>query len=197
MRLSPSSNPKQAATVSKKKLSDAMAIISYDEKPGIHAIATTAPDLPPEPGVHATFAREHEYKRHGTISSLAGIDLVTGKVHALVKDRHRSREFIEFLKLLDAAYPAHTAIKLILDNHSAHISKETKAWLADQPAHRFEFTFTPKHGSWLNLVEDFFSKTCRSSPPPHPRRVQTGTQGSDHGCHGLFQSGARRSHLGL
>ena len=153
---------KQAAGVSKKKLSDAMAIISYDEKPGIQAIATTAPDLPPEPGVHATFAREHEYKRHGTISLLAGIDLVTGKVHALVKDRHRSREFIEFLKLLDAAYPAHTAIKLILDNHSAHISKETKAWLADQPAHRFEFTFTPKHGSWLNLVEGFFSKLARS-----------------------------------
>ena len=153
---------KQAAAVSKKKPSDAMAIISYDEKPGIQAIATTAPDLPPEPGVHATFAREHEYKRHGTISLLAGIDLVTGKVHALVKDRHRSREFIEFLKLLDAAYPAHTAIKLILDNHSAHISKETKAWLADQPAHRFEFTFTPKHGSWLNLVEGFFSKLARS-----------------------------------
>ena len=87
-----------------------MAIISYDEKPGIQAIATTAPDLPPEPGVYATFAREHEYKRHGTVSLLAGIDLVTGKVHALVKDRHRSREFIEFLKLLDAAYPAHTAI---------------------------------------------------------------------------------------
>jgi transposase len=93
---------------------------------------------------------------------LAGIDLVTGKVHALVKDRHRSREFIEFLELVDAAYPAHTAIKLILDNHSAHISKETKAWLADQPAHRFEFTFTPTHGSWLNLVEGFFSKLARS-----------------------------------
>ena len=59
--------------------------------------------------------------------SFAGIDLVTGKVHALVKDRHRSREFIEFLKLLDAAYPAHTAIKLILDNHSAHISKTSLA----------------------------------------------------------------------
>ena len=51
---------------------------------------------------------------------------------------------------------------MILDNHSAHISKETKAWLADQPAHRFEFTFTPKHGSWLNLVEGFFSKLARS-----------------------------------
>lgn len=114
------------------------------------------------PGVHATLARDHEYKRHGTLSVLAGIDLLTGKVHALVKDRHRSRELIEFLKLLDAAYPANTAIKLILDNHSAHISKETRAWLDAQPAGRFEFTFTPKHGSWLNLIEGFFSKFARS-----------------------------------
>ena len=153
---------KETAAAAKRKPSDAVAIISYDEKPGIQAIANTAPDLPPEPGTHATFARDHEYKRHGTVSLLAGIDLLTGKVHALVRDRHRSREFIEFLKLLDAAYPARTAIKLILDNHSAHISKETRAWLADQPAGRFEFTFTPKHGSWLNLVEGFFSKLTRS-----------------------------------
>ncbi len=153
---------KETAAAAKQEPSDAVAIVSYDEKPGIQAIATTAPDLPPEPGRHATFARDYEYKRHGTVSLLAGIDLITGKVHALVKDRHRSREFIEFLKLLDAAYPSHTAIKLILDNHSAHISKETKAWLAEQPAGRFEFTFTPKHGSWLNLIEGFFSKLARS-----------------------------------
>src|SRR5258708_7965652 len=153
---------KETAAAAKQEPSDAVAIVSYDEKPGIQAIANTAPDLPPEPGRHATFARDHEYKRHGTVSLLAGIDLLTGQVHALVKDRHRSREFIEFLKILDAAYPAHTAIKLILDNPSAHISKETKAWLADQPAGRFEFTFTPKHGSWLNLVEGFFSKLTRS-----------------------------------
>ena len=153
---------RETAAASKKKPSDAVAIVSYDEKPGIQAIATTAPDLPPEPGAQATFARDHEYQRHGTVSLLAGIDLLTGAVHALVKDRHRSREFIEFLKLLHAAYPAHTAIKLILDNHSAHISKETKAWLAEQPAGRFEFTFTPKHGSWLNIVEGFFSKLARS-----------------------------------
>ncbi|MDH2346212.1 MULTISPECIES: IS630 family transposase [unclassified Bradyrhizobium] len=138
------------------------AILSYDEKPGIQAIATTGRDLPPEPGVHACFARDHEYRRHGTLSLLAGIDLLSGQVHALVRDRHRSREFIEFLKLLDAAYPASTAIKLILDNHSAHISRETKAWIATRPAGRFEFTFTPKHGSWLNLVEGFFSKFARS-----------------------------------
>src|SRR5712671_3694677 len=145
-----------------KRRGKPVAIVSCDEKPGIQAIATTAPDLPPEPGAHATFARDHEYKRHGTLSLLAGIDLLTGKVHALVRDRHRSREFIEFLELLDTAYQPHTAIKLILDNHSAHISKETRAWLASQPVGRFEFTFTPKHGSWLNLVEGFFSKLARS-----------------------------------
>jgi transposase len=142
---------KKAAAKSNKP-DKPVAIVSYDEKPGIQAIATTAPDLPPEPGVHATFARDHEYKRHGTLSL----------VHALVRDRHRSREFIEFLKLLDAAYPASTAIKLILDNHSAHISRETRTWLAAQVPGRFEFTFTPKHGSWLNLVEGFFSKFARS-----------------------------------
>jgi len=153
---------KAAAKAKKKKPGKPVTIVSYDEKPGIQAIATTAPDLPPVPGTYATFARDYEYKRHGTLSLLAGIDLLTGKVHALVKERHRSREFIEFLKLLDAAYPASTAIKLILDNHSAHISRETQAWLAAQPAGRFEFTFTPKHGSWLNLIEGFFSKFARS-----------------------------------
>jgi transposase len=151
-----------AKAMKAKKPGKPVTIVSYDEKPGIQAVATTAPDLPPVPGTYATFARDYEYKRHGTLSLLAGIDLLTGKVHALVKERHRSREFIEFLKLLDAAYPAGTAIKLILDNHSAHISRETQAWLAAQPAGRFDFTFTPKHGSWLNLIEGFFSKFARS-----------------------------------
>jgi transposase len=139
---------KKAAAASRKNPSDTVAVISYDEKPGIQAIATTAPDLPPSAGVHA-------------ITLLAGINLMTGRVHALVKDRHRSREFIEFLKLLDTPYPPRTAIHLILDNHSAHISRETRAWLADQPSGRFEFTFTPKHASWLNLVEGFFSKPAQ------------------------------------
>jgi transposase len=150
------------APAKSKRRGKPVAIVSCDEKPGIQAIATTAPDLPPEPGVHASFARDHEYKRHGTLSLLAGIDLLTGKVHALVRDRHRSREFIELLRLLDAAYPRSTTIKLILDNHSAHISRETRAWLATRPSGRFEFTFTPKHGSWLNLIEGFFSKFARS-----------------------------------
>src|SRR5260370_7500562 len=71
---------KKAAAKSNKP-DKPVAIVSYDEKPGIQAIATTAPDLPPEPGVHATFARDHEYKRHGTLTLLAGIDLLTAKLH--------------------------------------------------------------------------------------------------------------------
>ncbi len=139
-----------------------IAILSYDEKPGIQALGTTAPDRPPVPGKHRSLGRDHEYLRHGTLSLLAGIDLVSGKLHARLEERHRSREFIDFLKQIDAAYPCDTAIKLILDNHSAHISKETKAWLAQQPKGHFEFVFTPKHGSWLNLIEGFFSKMARS-----------------------------------
>lgn len=139
-----------------------VAIVSYDEKPGIQAIATTAPDLPPLPGKQACFARDFEYKRLGTLSLLAGIDLLSGRVHATVEERHRSREFVAFLKKLDAAYPAGTEIKIILDNHAAHMSKETRAWLAEQDDGRFSFVFTPKHGSWLNLIEGFFSKMARS-----------------------------------
>ena len=139
-----------------------VAILSDDEKPGIQALGTVAPDLPPVPGKHKCLGRDYEYVRHGTLSLLAGIDLVTGKLHGRLEERHRSREFIAFLEQIDAAYPCGTAIKLIMDNHSAHISKQTKAWLAEQPEGRFEFVFTPKHGSWLNLIEGFFSKMTRS-----------------------------------
>ena len=117
-----------------------LAIVSYDEKPGIQAIGTTAPDRPPLPGTSPTVMRDHEYKRHGTLTLMAGIDLLTGHVHALVKERHRSREFIEFLKLLDAAYPTDTAIEIILDNHSAMSRARPRAgWrrspLAASPSH--------------------------------------------------------------
>ena len=137
------------------------AFISYDEKPGIQAIASTAPDRPPVPGGHATVGRDYEYKRHGTLTLMAGLDLMTGHIHSAIVNRHRSREFVAFLKQLHASYPAHTTIRLVLDNHSAHISKETRAYLATTP-NRFEFVFTPKHGSWLNLVESFFGKMART-----------------------------------
>ena len=142
------------------------------KKRGIQAIGTTAPDRPPLAGTSPTVMRDHEYKRHGTLTLMAGIDLLTGHVHALVKERHRSREFIEFLTLLDAAYPADTAIELILDNHSAHVSCETTGWLAAQPIGRFTFTFTPTHGSWLNYHRRLLLQTGALGIAPHPRQVK-------------------------
>jgi len=135
--------------------------VCVDEKPGVQALQRVAPDLPPVPGVHPTWARDHEYRRLGTASILAGIDLHTGQVFARVERRHRSREFIGLLAELDAYYPAGAPIRVILDNHSAHISRETRAWLAQHP-NRFEYVHTPKHGSWLNLAECLFSKMSRT-----------------------------------
>ena len=139
----------------------AVVTISYDEKPGIQALAVTTPDLPPSPNRFASYLRDYEYQRLGTVSLLAGLDLHTGRVIEIVSDRHASADFIVWLTKLDQAYPAQTRIRLLLDNHSAHVSKETKAWLSLHP-NRFEFVFTPKHGSWLNIVETMFSKMARS-----------------------------------
>jgi transposase len=138
-----------------------VAYLSYDEKPGIQAIGNTSPDRMPQPGEHPVIYRDYEYVRHGTLSLLAGIDLISGEIHGIVRSRHRSAEFVEFLQLADSKYPPGTLIRVVLDNHSAHISKETKAYLKTVP-NRFEFTFTPKHGSWLNLIESFFGKMTRT-----------------------------------
>jgi transposase len=138
-----------------------MVTISFDEKPGIQAIKNIAPQLQPVPNKHSTIARDHEYKRLGTVSLLAGIDLHTGIVTPLVEERHRSREFTQFLDKLDQEYPREWKIRIVLDNHSAHTSKETRKYLLSKPG-RFQFVFTPKHGSWLNMIEMFFSKIARS-----------------------------------
>ena len=135
--------------------------VSVDEKPGVQAIANTAADLPQVPGQHRAVGRDYEYKRLGTASILAGLDLQDGHVTARVERRHRSREFIALLKDLDAHYPAEAVIRLVLDNHSAHISKETRAYLATRP-NRFCYVHTPTHGSWLNLVETLFGKMVRT-----------------------------------
>lgn len=135
--------------------------VSVDEKPGLQAIANTAPDLPPVPGKHASLSRDHEYKRLGTCTILAALDLHEGHVTARVERRHRSREFIALLKDLDQHYPAGCTIRIILDNHSAHISKETRTYLASHP-NRFQYVLTPKHGSWLNIVETLFGKMART-----------------------------------
>ena len=135
--------------------------VSVDEKPGVQALGTTAPDLPPVPGKHSGIGRDHEYVRHGTLSILAALDLHTGQIIANVGPRHRSIEFIGLLQRLHEHYPEGARIRVVLGNHSAHISKETMAWLASHPG-RFEYVHTPKHGSWLNLVESTFSKMARS-----------------------------------
>lgn len=136
-------------------------VLSYDEKPGIQAIATTTEDLHPDEN-HKTISRDYEYKRLGTVSLLAGIDLQTGEAIPLVRERHSSKEYIEFLQLLDKKYPKEDKIRLVLDNLKVHTSEETRKYLSTVPG-RFEFVFTPKHGSWLNLVEGFFSKLTRQS----------------------------------
>lgn len=139
--------------------------LSYDEKPGIQALATTGDDRPPVPGGDArgrptTVQRDHEYVRLGTLSLLAAIDLATGVAIPQVSESHKSSDFVSFLRKLDAAYPEGDVIRLILDNHSAHVSRETQGYLNTVPG-RFAFVFTPTHGSWLNLVEAFFGKLAR------------------------------------
>lgn len=134
-------------------------VLSYDEKPGIQAIATTSEDLLPDEN-HSAISRDYEYKRLGTLSLLAGIDLQTGEAIPLVTETHNSKDYIKFLKILDDKYPKGDKIRMVLDNLRVHTSEETKQYLATVPG-RFEFVFTPKHGSWLNMVEGFFSKMTR------------------------------------
>ena len=134
-------------------------VLSYDEKPEIQAIATTSDDLMPNEK-HPTINRDYEYKRLGTLSLLAAIDLQTGEAIPLVRDKHSSTEYIEFLKLLDDKYPKGDKLRIVLDNLKVHTSEATRKYLATVPG-RFEFVFTPKHGSWLNMVESFFSKMTR------------------------------------
>lgn len=138
-----------------------MVIVSYDEKPGIQAIGNKHPDLMPVEGKHPTISRDYEYIRYGTLSLLAGIDLLTGVIHYKIRDKHRSIEFIEFLKEMDSYYPKKIKIVVILDNLKVHTSKETQKYLETVPQ-RFEFVFTPKHASWLNIIESLFSKMTRS-----------------------------------
>ena len=134
-------------------------VVSYDEKPGIQAIANVADDLPPTED-NGTIKRDYEYKRLGTVSLLAGIDLQTGEAIPLVSDSHNSSDYIEFLKILDAKYPKGDTIRLVLDNLKVHKAKKVIEYLSTVEG-RFEFVFTPKHASWLNLVESFFSKMTK------------------------------------
>lgn len=138
---------------------DIIHVLSYDEKPGIQAIANTADDLMPNES-NGVIKRDYEYRRLGTVSLLAGIDLQTGEAIPLVKDTHNSDDYIEFLKALDCKYPKEDKIRLVLDNLRVHRSEKVQKYISSVPG-RFEFVFTPKHASWLNLVEGFFSKMTK------------------------------------
>ena len=133
---------------------------SYDGKPGIQAIANKYPDYNPTEE-NGYIRRDYEYMRFGTLSLLEGIDLLTGEAIPLVSQTHKSSDFIKFLKILDAKYPEGNTIRLILDNHSTHTSKETRQFLAALPEDRFVFVFPPTYTSWLNMIESFFSKMTK------------------------------------
>lgn len=134
-------------------------VLSYDEKPGIQAIATTSNDLLPDEK-HSKVSRDYEYERLGTLSLLAGIDLQTGEAIPMVSETHNSKDYVEFLKILDKKYSKGDKIRIVLDNLKVHTSEETRKYLATVSG-RFDFVFTPKHGSWLNMVEGFFSKMTK------------------------------------
>ena len=112
-------------------------------------------------GKHPAWSRDPETIRHGTLSILAALDLHRGEIIANVEPRHRSREFIALLERLHQHYPSDAVIRVVLDNHSAHISRETMAYLKTRPG-RFVYVHTPKHGAWLNLIEVAFSKMART-----------------------------------
>ena len=132
-------------------------LISVDEKTGIQARSRKHPQIPARPGRGAR--REFEYVRHGTISIVAAMNVTTGEVIAERITRNDSRTFIAFLALLHQMIPPHLRIHLIMDNGSSHTSRATCAWLAARP--RFSVTFTPKHASWLNMVEQWFGVLTR------------------------------------
>ena len=153
---------KKAAAVSKTKPSDQVAIVSYDEK----WVSRPSPRPPRtcRPGPACMRPSHASMNISATARSACWPESISSPAR-FSRPRQGPSPQSRIHRIPQASrrrLSGPTAIKLIPDNHSAHISKETRAWLADQPTHRFEFIFTPKHGSWLNLIEGFFSKLTRS-----------------------------------
>ena len=132
-------------------------VLSLDEKSQIQALDRTQPGLPLKPGKCGTMT--HDYKRHGTTTLFAALNVLDGTVMGRCMQRHRHQEFIRFLNAIERDVPAGKVIHVILDNYGAHKHEKVRAWLARHP--RWTFHFTPTSGSWLNAVEAFFSKLTR------------------------------------
>jgi len=131
---------------------DRALVLSVDEKSQIQALDRTAPILPMAPGVPER--RTHDYRRHGTTSLFAALDVATGRVIGECHRRHRSQEFLQFLETIDAHVPADLDVHLILDNYGTHKTPRVRRWFVRHP--RFHVHFTPTSASWLNLVERWF-----------------------------------------
>jgi transposase len=129
-------------------------VLAVDEKSQIQALDRTRPILPMLPGVPERAT--HDYKRHGTSSLYAALDILTGKVIGQLHSRHRAIEFKKFLTKLDREVPADLDVHLVLDNSSTHKTPEIKRWLLAHP--RFKLHFTPTSSSWINLVERWFGE---------------------------------------
>jgi transposase len=132
-------------------------VLSFDEKSQIQALDRTQPGLPLKKGRGATVT--HDYKRHGTTTLFAALNILTGEVFGRNMQRHRHQEFIRFLNVLERDIPAGKIVHVILDNYAAHKHEKVRAWLARHP--RWTFHFTPTSSSWLNAVEGFFAKLTR------------------------------------
>ena len=129
-------------------------VLSVDEKSQIQALDRTQPGLPLKPGRCGTMT--HDYKRHGTTTLFAALNVLEGKVIGKCMQRHRHQEFIRFLNAIEADIPAGKVIHVILDNYATHKAPKVREWLARHP--RFVFHFTPTSASWINAVEGFFAK---------------------------------------
>jgi transposase len=132
---------------------DKALVLCVDEKTQIQALDRTQPLLPITFGLPET--RTHDYVRHGTTTLFAALDVATGKVIGQLKRRHRSEDFIQFLRHIETAVPAELDVHLVLDNYGAHKTQKVKNWLLRHP--RFTLHFTPTYSSWLNQVERFFA----------------------------------------
>jgi len=142
-------------------------VLCVDEKSQIQALDRTQPGLPLKKGRAATMT--HDYKRHGTTTLSTPLDVKTGKVIGDCISRHRAKEFLKFLRNIDKAVPARSAIHLVLDNYATHKTPDVKVWLDKHP--RFKLHFTPTSASWLNLVERFFAEITS-------RRIRRGSYSS-------------------
>ena len=132
---------------------DRALVLCVDEKSQIQALDRTQPILPMAPGIPEW--RTHDYRRHGTTSLFAALDVATGKVIGQTHRRHRSTEFLKFLRKIEADVPAELDVHLIMDNYGTHKTQAVRAWFARRP--RFHVHFTPTSASWLNQVERWFA----------------------------------------